>query len=71
MPCLRVNSSLAMSIPGQCSSEKLLDPRVAEYSVMEPTKRADPFTKLYSETWSLNRQRSDNCKKVQHRPDKQ
>ncbi len=39
MPCLRVDSSLAMSIPGQCSSEKLLDPCVAEYSVMEPTRR--------------------------------
>ncbi len=35
------------SIPGQGSLEKPMDPRVAEYSVMGPTRREDPFAKLY------------------------
>ncbi len=38
MPCLRVNSSLAVSIPGQCPLEKPLDPCVAEYSVTGRTR---------------------------------
>ncbi len=35
MPCLRANNILAVSIPGQCPLEKLLDPCVAKFSVTE------------------------------------
>ncbi len=40
MSCLRANSSFAVSIPGQCPFERLLDPFVAEYSVTEGTEEA-------------------------------
>ncbi len=40
MSCLRANSSFAVSIPGQCPFEKLLDPFGAEYSVTEGTGEA-------------------------------
>ncbi len=39
LPCRRSSSWLNGSIPGQGSLEKPLDPRVAENSVTEPTRR--------------------------------
>ncbi len=47
MPCSMANNHLAVSIPGQCSHEKLLDP-----CVEGTEERADPCAELYSKAWS-------------------
>ncbi len=71
-PCLRANKNLSVSIPGQCSSEKPLDPCVAEYSVTEQTRREASGSKCKLLLWNMVKTQagSNNSKQVWHRQDR-